>query len=363
MHRPVRPSFPARPVSRRRLLSVGTIGVLALPAALSGCGPIRLGGPEQYTPPPPGIDDLYRSDLLTLIERAEAGRNLLAQRADAGSGASSALDAALGDLGSALPVQRTALLTGAQYEREQDAASDPAVASTPPPPEAPEDAAALVAVLVDLRRTAADAARQVSGSLARPVVAIAARTAWSVHVLQQAAEAGEVPALRTSEEIRPRREVPETDPPSIGAEVDYHSTLEQAQQEEWYTGYVHEVLAARTSGDVREGHLVLRDRHRQRAETLTAVAEEDGGPVVPRQAVYALPDGALEEGSAARLPAQLARALMVDHVALVGAAPFARRPLSIVAAMQEAETLVGRAGQMRPLPSLEAEDPPPGDAT
>lgn len=361
MHRPARPSFPARPVSRRRLLTVGTIGVLALPAALTGCGPIRLGGPAPYTPPPPGIDDLYRSDLLTLLARAEAGRGRVAQEADAGDAASSALTAALADLADALPVQRTALLTGAQYEREQEAASDPAMPTSPPPPDAPEDAAGLVAVLGQLRETAADAARQVSGSLARPVVAIAARTAWSVHVLHQAAHAGEVPDLRTSEEIRPRREVPATDPPSVGAETDYHSTLEQAQQTEWYTGYVHEVLAARTGRDAREGHLVLRDRHRQRAETLATFAEEDGAPVVPRQAVYALPDGALEEGSASRLPAQLARSLLVDHVALVGAAPFARRPLSIVAAMQEAETLVGRAEQMRPLPSLEVEDPPPGD--
>src|SRR5699024_925000 len=164
--RPARPSSPARPVGRRRLLTAGTISMLALPAALAGCGPIRLGGPEQYTPPPPGIDDLYRSDLLTLLARAEAGRARLAQDADAPGAASSALTAALSDLGATLPVQRAALLTGAQYEREQEAASDPAMPTSPPPPQAPEDAAGLVAVLVELRETAADAARQVSGSLA-----------------------------------------------------------------------------------------------------------------------------------------------------------------------------------------------------
>ncbi|GAA1488565.1 DUF4439 domain-containing protein [Brachybacterium sacelli] len=362
--RPDRPSrrFPsARRPTRRRLLASGAVGALALPAVLSGCGTIRLGGPERYTPPPPGIDDLFRTDLLALLDRAVAGRDALAEATGGTGETDPALATVLEDLASALPVQRTALLTGAQHEQEQQKATDPAVPSSPAPPDSPQDAAGLVAVLVELRETAADAARQVSGSLARPVAAIGARTAWSVHGLQRAAQAGEVPSLRNAEEITPSREVPETDPPSIGAEVDYHSTIERAQQQEWYAGYVHEVLAARTGGAEREEHLTLSDRHRRRAETLGGIAEEDGAPVVARQAVYALPGGELDQQTADSLPALLARELLVDHVALVGAAPFARRPLPILAAMQEAEVLVGRVEEMRPLPSLEAEEGPVSD--
>ena len=56
---------------------VGALGVLAL-AGLPGCGRIAVGGPEAYTPPPPGIDDLYRADLLDVLDRAIAGAEALA---------------------------------------------------------------------------------------------------------------------------------------------------------------------------------------------------------------------------------------------------------------------------------------------
>src|SRR5699024_3907218 len=164
----------------------------------------------------------------------------------------------------------------------------------------------------------------------------------------------------TAEELVPAREVPATDPPSIGAESDYHSTIERAQLEEWYAGYLHEVLAARSEGATRQQHLDLTALHRQRAEELGEIAEQDGAPVVARQAVYAVPGGTLDEQSAARLPTLLAQGLLVDHIALVGAAPFERRPLPIAAALQEAERLGALVDRMEPLPSLEVEQPPPG---
>lgn len=336
-----------------------------------------MGGPEPYTPPPPGIDDLYRADLLDVLDRAIAGAEALA---DPGSdsdpvdeapdppGASSdgptgpALTGVLAMLVDALPAQRAALLTGAEAERAATAGSDPGATPSPPPPDAPTDTAGLVAVLVELRLLAADAARQVSGSLARPVVAIAAHSAWSARRLHVAAAAGDVPPLRPSEEIVPSRAVPTTDPPTVGAEVDYDSTIERAQQEEWYAGYLYEVLAARTTDDgEREADLAHSDRHRARAESLAAIAEEDGAPVVPRQAVYALPGGTLDDRMAAELPRMLAEGLLVDHAALVGAAPFDRRPLSILATMQEGELLAARTDEMPPLPGLEVEDPAPSD--
>lgn len=342
--------------SRRALLrAAGAAAVVPLAA----CGPIALGGPEEYTPPPPGIDDLYRADLLELLDRARAGT----EQVQASGAADPVLSSTLAALAAALPVQRRALMTGAESEKEQQAEEDPQPGQTsaPPPEGVPDDAAGLISVLVELRDLAAAAARQISGSLARPVLAVAAHTAWASARLESSAASGNLAPSPTAEELVPLREVPTADPPSVGAESDYDTTIERAQLEEWYAGYLHEVLAARVEGAERQQHLDLTARHRERAEELGAIAEEDGAPVVARQAVYAVPGGTLDDQSAAALPTQLAQGLMVDHIALAGAAPFERRPLPIAAALQEAEQLAPLVDRMEPLPSLEVPDPPPAD--
>jgi len=325
--------------------------VLAL--ALSGCGAVRLGAPAQYTPPPPGIDDLYRADLLAQIVTARAGAQRLLSE-----GADDAVTSVLTALAEALPVQRIALLTGAEQEKE--ASADPST-EAPVPADAPEDLPSLAEVLHALRDLAADAARQVSGSLARPVAAVSAHTAWALVRLHAAAEElGEVPVAPAAEDLEPTREVPATDPPSIGASEDYHSSLAATQAEEWYAGYAHEVMAGRTADATREAHLALCEIHRDRAAELGAYAEEDGAEVVARQAVYALPAGSLAEDAVGALPTRLSQSLLVDHLALVGAAPFERRPLPIAAALAEAERLGAVLEELPPLPSLTAEDPPAG---
>ncbi|MCT1909395.1 DUF4439 domain-containing protein [Brachybacterium paraconglomeratum] len=359
----LRPSDPPALLGRRRLLRTS---VLALAAGalgsgtLGGCGRIALGGPEEYTPPPPGIDDLYRRDLLALLERSIAGAEALTSTS---SGGDPALAADLTVLVAALPVQRRALLTGAEQEREVEASEDPDPEATAAPEatDVPDDLPALLAVLVELRDLAADASRQVSGSLARATSALAAHSAWIALRLRTSSGTGEVPASPSTEDLVPRRDVPATDPPSIGAEEDYRSAIERAQQEEWYAGYVHEVLAARAEGEEQEAHLARTELHRTRAEQLAAVAEEDGAPVVVRQAVYGLPGGQLDEATAGALPTTLSQGLLLDHLALAGAAPFERRPLSIAAALAEAVLLAGRVDRMDPLPGLVAEDPPPAD--
>lgn len=328
----------------------------------AGCGRVELGQPEQYTPPPPGIDDLYREDLLAALDRALLGaQQLLAD----GAALDPAARDALADLAAALPVQRTALLTGAEHERELEEAEDPSADSTEQtttaPADAPLDLTGLIAELGALRDLAAAAARQISGSLARPVIAIAARTTWSARRLSAASGQGSPVPVPTQEELVPSREVPASDPPSIGAESDFHGTLEQAQLEEWYAGYVHEVLAARTSDERREGHLALVELHRSRAEELGLVAEEDGAPVVVRQAVYAIPDGLLDAERFDQLAALTAHDLLLAHIALVGAAPFERRPLPLVAALQEAERLAGLQDRLEVMPSLEVEEAPAAD--
>ncbi|AXK47134.1 DUF4439 domain-containing protein [Brachybacterium saurashtrense] len=341
---------------RRALLGAVAVGALSL----AGCGRVALGGPEPYTPPPPGIDDLYRADLLAALDRAAAGSRTV--QADVAAAADPAVAVTLADLVRVLPVHRTALLTGAQIEAERDSAAEASEEPTAsaPPPEAPTDAASLLATLVELRDLAADAARQVSGSLARPVAAIAARTAWSVLRLRDSVDDAEVPLSPAAEDLQPRREVPAADPPSIGAESDYRASIERAQRAQWYGGYLHEVLAARTEDEVREGHLDRAELHRARAEELSRIAEEDGAPVVARQAVYAIPGGTLDEETAAQLPTLLAQELLLDHLALVGAAPFERRPLPIAAALQEAETLAPLVDAMDELPGLVVEEEPAG---
>lgn len=334
------------------------LGTLLL-TPLAGCGPVALGGPEEYTPPPPGIDDLYRLDLIALLDRAIAGT---AAVVEGGSPGNQALSAALATLTSALPVQRAALLTGAQLEKEQETREDPSPGQTTPPAptDLPTDVGSLVAVLLELRDLGAAAARQVSGSLARPTTAIAAHSIWIALRLRTAADVGEITPSPAADEIVPSREVPPTDPPSIGAESDYHTTIQRAQQEEWYAGYLEEVLAARSQDETRQGHLERSEQHRALAEELVAIAEEDGAPVVPRQAVYALPGGTLDEQAAGGLPTLLAQGLLIDHLALTGAAPFARRPLPIAAALAAAAQLAPLVDRMDPLPSLQVEDLPAG---
>lgn len=354
-----RPSAAPRAVpapSRRALLRAVGVGALV---PLAACGPIAVGGPEEYTPPPPGIDDLYREDLLEVLGRALAGTEAVSSAAGADPATSSTLTA----LATALPVQRRALLTGAELEKEQEAQGDPAPGqpSSAPPAGSPADAAGLVAVLVELRDLATAAARQISGSLARPVLAITAHTDWAATRLESTTASGRLTPAPTIEELVPQREVPETDPPSIGAESDYHDALERAQLEEWYAGYLHEVLASRVEGDARQQHLDLTALHRERAAALGVMAEEDGAPVVARQAVYAIPGGTLDEQAIARLPTQLAQGLLIDHIALAGAAPFERRPLSLLAALQEAERLAPLVDRLAALPSLEVPEQPPAD--
>lgn len=365
------------PVSRRALFVLAGAGVLTA----AGCGQVQVGRPERYTPPPAGIDDLYRGDLLVLLQRLIASVERL--RADGGTapsdgGGDSATTApsdgggtgddiaptgdpgtvdVLAVLSMALPVQREALLTGGQAEREREREDDPdpKLQVTPVPVETASDVAGVVDLLVELRDLCAQAARQVSGSLARPVIAVGAYSMWAAGRLSSASGQGTVTASPEAESIVPTREVPEHDPPSIGAEVDYHALLETAQRDEWYAGYVHEVLAAGTQDEAREAHLATVGTHRTRAEELALIAEQDGAPVVARQAVYPLPGGILTPASRVQLPIEVDESLLVAHIALVGAAPFERRALPIAAALQQAAQLAVPTSRMPPLPSLEPE--------
>jgi hypothetical protein len=343
----------ASPAPRRR--AVLAAGLLAAPFALSGCGRVRLGQPAPYTPPPEGIDDLYRRDLLDLLERGLAARV---------SAEDETRDLVAG-VQKAFGRQRAAMLTGAEAQDEASDASDggssSAAASTRAGTSdgtgdpAPEDLEGLAGLLVEIRELCTDAARQVSGSLARPMLATGVFAAWAAQRLARVADAPAPSAPRTEDRIEPAREVPDSDPPSIGAEVDYHSSLERAQEDEWYAGYLREVLAASASGKERSGLLDQCEADRERAESLGSFAREDGAEEVLREAVYPLPGGAVTRQLREEEPAELALTLVEDHVILAGAAPFERRPLSIAAALDQAVLLASLRSSLSALPTLDAD--------
>lgn len=349
---------------------------------LSGCGPVRLGRPAAYTPPPAGIDDLYRPELIARLESLAAGVRSMTAPAP--------LTELLPALGSALAAQREALLTGAQAEQESSAsaeggsssgASSPAgVASPTPtgaqtsagtgsaasdagggdaPPAAPTDAPSLVAALQETRDLAADACIQCSGSLVRVIGGIGAHLTWAAGraVLLMNDPAVAIAEPPAAEALVPTRAVPRTDPPSVGAREDYQTYLTRTQSDEWYGGYAQEVMAARAPvGPERERHLSLAQAHRTRAEELGEAARADGLTPVAEEPVYPLPGAGADAAELQALPAQITAGLVVDWVSLIGAAPFERRALATSSALAAAARLSSLAATLAPLPSLEKKD-------
>jgi hypothetical protein len=358
-------TMPSSPPPARRSVLRGALLLGVGLSATTGCEDIRVGRPETYSPPPEGIDDLYRKDLLDLLQIARSTRPAAPKEA---SEDAASLFTALHD---ALGTQHAAMLTGAEAsDRASRAASSSASPSSAEQgdepatcactaPDATDDATdpqSLAALLVRLRDLAALASRQISGSLTRPVLGIGTYAVWAGTRLGalDLADAPDPPP--PAKKIVPTREVPETDPPSVGAEVDFHDALERAQTDEWYAGYLHEVLAARTSGARRKDLLARAEKGRSRAGRLGRIAQDAGAEQVLRRAVYPLPDGRIARGQEKKLPLELARTLLEDHVVLAAAAPFEDRPLPIATALGQA-VLLGRAGaDLAPLPTLDPTD-------
>ncbi|MBK0332683.1 DUF4439 domain-containing protein [Brachybacterium halotolerans subsp. kimchii] len=349
------------PGPRRRAVLLGGLSLGAL--ALSGCDGVRIGQPAVYTPPPEGIDDLYRRDLLALLE---TGLGAQIEADERSRGLVTGVQEALGR-------QREAMLTGAEAEDESSASSDGGgsgdsggsggtgssdgggTGNGGGGDAAPTDLQGLSDLLVAIRDLTTDAARQVSGSLARPMLATGVFSAWAAQRLARIGGTKAPTRPPSAEKIVPTRDVPESDPPSIGAEVDYHSSLERAQEDEWYAGYVREVLAASASGTQRSALIAQSDADRERAEQLGAFAREDGAKEVLRAAVYPLPGGGVTQELRKDEPEALALTLVEDHVILTGAAPFERRSLSIAAALDQAVLLASLRSSLSALPTLDPE--------
>lgn len=343
------PDSSRRP-SRRTALTLGT--TVAASALLGACGPVRLGGPAGYTPPPVGIDDIYRPELLATIDEL---------RSTVPHVVSTLPEVAtqVRDLSAALVEQRQALLTGA--EASGAASPSSASGSTGSGASASDGASSepvpvfhLVDLLTASALLCADACVQCSGSLARVVGAIGAHHLWTAGRLAALSQDPSIPApvAPAAADITPTRTVPDSDPPSVAATVDYQTELQETQGDEWYTGYVFEVLAARATDEAERTRLLdASTAHRDRARELATIAAQDSIASVLQEPVYGLPGGG-DPTALDTLPPELSATLLTDWVALTGASPFARRATMIATAYAEAVTLSGYASALVPLPGL-----------
>lgn len=327
-----------RAVLPRRGILWGLSATGAAAVTLAGCGPVRLGQPTPQTPPAPGIDELYRLDLITALERAVA--------ACVGIPVEQLGDPELPEV---LEQQRAAMRTGAEAEEEAEAETSSSAASADGGTQGtPAD---LMDALAALTQLGTDAARQTSSHLASPVSAIAARAGWAAGRLS--AVTGEPLTVHVPQEreIVPKRQVPATDPPSTDATPDLATLLGPVQENELYAAYVREVLAARTEDEqTRDRLMTLVDDHRERAARLADLARSvQDAEVVAQDPVAPLPSGM---NDTVRTEQMLDLSLLEQHVQLVGAMAAEQRPLSIRAALVIGGQLVRTAAQLPPLPGL-----------
>lgn len=327
---------------RRRLLRAGALwglGAAGTAGLLTGCGPVRLGQPARQPPPPPGIDELYRRDLITTLHRA----------IDACAGIPTDQ---LGDpeLTEVLAQQRAAMDTGAEAEEASSAGTSDG-ADAPEPADA-GDTAALMDALADLAVLGTQAARQTSSRLASPVSAIAARAGWAAGRLASVVGVPLAVQVPREQDITPAREVPVSDPPSTAATADLATLLGPVQKNELYAAYVREVLASRASEGSEQDRLMgLVDQHRDRAERLAEIADGvQGAEQVVQEPVAPLPSNI---DDAVLTEQMLDLTLLEQHVQLVGAMAAEQRPLPIHATLLIGGQLVRTAAQLPPLPGLE----------
>lgn len=352
------PPFDAsRRPTRRAALTLGAVA--ATGGLLAACGPVRWGGPASYTPPPVGIDDVYRPELLAALDELRTTvPHVVSTVPEVGIQVT--------DLGGALGEQRDALLTGAEASASatpssssggSDGSSSSSTGSSASDGGSSEPVPLwhLVQLLEASATLCADACVQCSGSLARVVGAIGSHHLWTAGRLAALAQDPTVPAptAPAAEAIAPTRPVPTSDPPSVAATVDYQTELQETQADEWYSGYVFEVLAARTTDATERTRMLDASTvHRDRARSLAAIAAEDQIASVLQEPVYGLPGGEAPT-TLDGLPPELSATLLADWVALAGASPFARRATMIATAYAEAVTLSGVASALVPLPGLE----------
>ena len=330
-------------------------GALAAPF-LAGCsGPTRIaiGGRETYTPPPPGIDEIYRTELL------EAVTDLATNLAHAETH---------GDfpafLTGPLETHQRALRTGAEQEKVASAEAESSAHSTSPSESAVRGAKDPVTQamtktshdLAALRDLYAHAAIQVSGDFADLCASGAAWAEQSAIRLGHRAHAAGVNGVKAPEkfsDLKPAREVPEIDPPEPATADLIATPLKDAQIDENFAAYALEVAATRVEKSHRDAYVKAANTHAARAEAFAEVAEHLGLDPVAREAGYALPRP-LGAKDAAKMRVDVEAQSLANAVELAGLAPFTERAAFVRAALESARALEPLQERIAPYPGIDA---------
>ncbi|MDO5645355.1 MAG: DUF4439 domain-containing protein [Dermabacter sp.] len=367
-----------RPLLKGLLAAAGIAGVSAVATGCVDGRRIEVGSPAPYTPPPPGIDELYRADALSRTTV------LLASLSAPGAAAAFTIDgaseagAALADLprqwAEDLGAHERALQTGAEAEASAAASDGGASAGSqtlansqnPESPSASADApasepaspASLARALADLRDLYAFGAIQVSGTLARLFASAGSWCTWALSRLTRLAsalgidvQAPEAPALGA---LIPTRDVPANDPPVATAASELTALLPGAQTAEWEAAYTLEVVASRDSGEARSRLVGWVAVHRERAEAYGEVASAVGLEPVRREAGYPLPSP-LDAARLTALTREVSFTSLTNAIALTYGAPFTHRAPFVAAWLTEAGNYAEIAAGLESLPGLESD--------
>ncbi|WP_172797131.1 DUF4439 domain-containing protein [Devriesea agamarum] len=345
------PAHAASPLSRRYLVKrTVTLGLFGLGIAgsslvgLSACG-LRIGQPASYTPPAPGIDELFRNKMLGLVSALDDATGPNGSKIKTVAPAQGVLSA----LSSALSVQRGALLTGAETERVK---AGQKVTGTTPSPGIASGPDGVLEALVRIRDLAADGAQVCSGSLTRLLVSIGAFHTWAATAFGRHIGAT-VPPARPASALRPTEPVKAHDVVSIGTQEQYAAALRTVQRSRWEAAYAMEVLAARPSQAPSRGAWVrAAAEHRTQAVELGKQLAGLGQAPVTQEPAYRLPSQPLNAADEAALPRLIAENLLSGYVELAAAAPLSARAVPTATALAQGEKLGSLTDTLAPLPGV-----------
>ncbi|MBB3021784.1 ferritin-like domain-containing protein [Helcobacillus massiliensis] len=335
------------PISRRMLAlrALTLTGAVAAGVTLSGCANgarLRLGQPAQYTPPPPGIDEQYRTDILTALVTAAPVTDSFAAAATGDAQKLSALIAA------AMQDQQRAFATAAELE-------DGTYPSAASPADAAAGAAEVAEQLRALRDLMLEATVQVSASLARITASAGVFSIWALSRL--AAVTGDSalapPAPPSAADLAPTRPVPTEDPAYIDPQDGLAQLMQDAQRDEWFGAYALEVVAARAPKDQRAAHAKRAAVHRSRAESYTPAITALKAEPARREAAYPLTAEQRTDEGLAALAQEISTTSIAHAVRLSSAATFDQRAAFIAAWAEETPVFAQRAASVDSLPWLE----------
>lgn len=299
---------------------------LSLPA-LSACrvGPVAIGQPEAYSPPPPGIDEQYRRDAVTMLTRTHhLAQDLLKAPSPAPELApDTPLHAFVLQCSLAAAEHGEAMRTGA--ENEQTAQSASPAASTAAATDGSASVTDLITALTEQRALLINATVQVSGSLARLTASIGAWSCWALSRAHRISPSLELPAPPTTADVTPTRPVPTADPAYIDPQDAVPDQLTAAQEHEWFAAYALEVLAARSPQNQRSALTSRIRQHRRRAADYGTAAAAIGSEQVAQKPVYDLPGSGRADEQLAALSTRISEQSLTNAIRLSSLITFEQR--------------------------------------